>query len=670
LTATISTISWHFLLHHIRLLLLHLVHNFCKQTVLSIQTKKCGSNRTLHTINRKINMTTKTLSLITATLLLTTNAFADVTLEEITVTTASKTDQKLTGITANTAVITAQEIEERGYTTVAEALNGLAGISITQNGGLGQTTSIYVRGMESKRTLVLIDGIRTNDLTGTSGAPFAHLTIDNIAQIEVIKGAQSGVWGADASAGVINIITKKSTSGEHGSFYVEAGNFNTKKYGASLSKTTDTYHVAISQNVVKTDGFSAQLPAGEDLDIYEDDGYKNTTTTFDLGYKINETNKIDFSHKIVDAHGDYDTFGNPDALATSSTKDKFTSLNFNHIDSFNEVNLYAKRSKFNREYIASNYKGDVETTNFKGEVKEYGITSKIPYTESDFVLVGAEYKKFKQQDTIKKDFDNKGFFITNSNTFKNPFGEDLIFTQSLRQDNYSDFDNKTTVKIGLKNNCGLVEGLSVAANYGTAYNVPTLYQLYSPYGNKTLNPESTESFDATLAYKDFTLSYFDTKIDDMIDFDLTTYKYANISGTSKIQGIEASYQKEFFSDLLVTFNYTHLLKAQNHDGEDLRRRAKDDVKIALDYYGISNLHLGVDAQYLGSRTDVLFNADFSTSDVETGKYTVVNMTANYDLNKEVELYGKIVNLTDEKYQTVYGYATSPRAFYAGVRAKF
>jgi len=615
-------------------------------------------------------MTTKTLSLVAASLLLTTNTFADVTLKDITITTASKTKQKLASITANTTVITAQEIEERGYTTVAEALNNIAGISVTQNGGLGQATSVYLRGMDSKRTLVLIDGVRANDLTGTSGSPYADMMIDNIAQIEIIKGAQSGVWGADASAGVINIITKKATLGEHGTLYAEAGSFKTKKYGVSLSKATDTYNVKMSQHVVKTDGFSAQLPAGEDLDKYEDDRYKNTTTTFDLGYNINETNKIDFSHKIIDAHGDYDTFGNPDGLATSSTNDKFSSLQFNHVDSFNEINLYAKRSKFNREYIAPNYKGEIETTTFKGEVKEYGMTSKIPYAGSDFLLVGAEYKKFEQQDAIKKEFNNKGFFISNSNTFKNPFGKDLIFTQSLRQDNYNNFDNKTTVKIGLKNNCALVEGLNIAANYGTAYNVPTLYQLYSPYGLESLNPESTASFDVTLSYKDLTLAYFDTKIDDMIDFDSITSKYANISGTSKISGIEASYQTEIFADFLFSLNYTHLLKAEDQKGNELHRRVKDDVKLALDYYGIANFHLGVDAQYIGSRTDMKFNPDFTSSDVQTGKYTVVNLTADYQMTKAFEVYGKIVNLTDEEYQTVYGYATSPRAFYAGVKAKF
>lgn len=615
-------------------------------------------------------MTTKTLSIITSTLLLTTHTFADVTLQDITVTTATKTNQSIKNITANTSVITAQEIEERGFSTVAQALNSIAGISFTQNGGLGQTTALYLRGMATKRTLVLIDGVRANDLTGSSGAPFAHLMIHNIAQIEVIKGAQSGVWGADASAGVINIITKKAGVGSHGAAYAEAGSFNTTKKGVTLSQSTKSYSAKISHNVVKTDGFSAQKAQNVDLDTLEDDGYENTTTTFDLGYNINETNKLDFSYKIIDSEGDYDSFGAPNSLATSTTKNTFTALNFNHIDSFNEVNLYAKRSKFNRNFTETNYEGVVETTPFKGEVKEYGLTSKIPYAASDFVLVGVEYKNFEQQDSIVKKFDNKGFFATNTNTFNGLVAGQTIFTQSLRHDSYSTFDNKTTGKIGLKHIHGTIEGLTTSVNYGTAYNVPTLYQLYSPYGSEALNPESTTSFDVTVQYKDFTLSYFDTKIEDMIDFDTATFKYNNIAGTSKIQGIEASYQQEVFSDMLVTLNYTHLLTTENHNGEDLKRRAKDDVNIALDYYGFTNLHLGIDAQYVGSRTDIVFNTDYTTSDVETGKYLLLNMTANYDLNKQVQVYGKIENLTDETYQTVYGYATSPRAFYLGLKAKF
>jgi vitamin B12 transporter len=613
-------------------------------------------------------MTKKSLSLITATLLLTTSTFAEETLQDITVISATKTSQSIKSVTSNVSVITAKDIEERGFTSVTEALNSLAGVSFTQNGGLGTTTSVRLRGMDSKRTLVLIDGIRYNDVTSSSGAPFAHLMVDNIAQIEVLKGAQSGVWGADASAGVINIITKKAKAGTHGSLHAQRGSFGTNKYGVTLSQKGANYDAKLSHNVVETDGFSAQHPEGKKLDTLEDDGYENKTTSLNLGFNINETNKIELSHTIIDANGEYDPFGQPDGIATSTTKDTFSSVNFKHVDSFNEVNLYAKRSEFDRTFTAANFSGVVGTTPFEGEVKEYGLTSKIPYDTADFVLVGAEYKKFEQQDSINKDFDNKAFFVSNSNTFKGFMGGETIFTQSLRYDSYSTFDNKTTGKIGLKYLHADIEDLSMSVNYGTAYNVPSLYQLYSAYGLETLKPESTKSFDVTLGYKDFRITYFDTKIDDMIDFD--SAKYGNISGTSKIAGLEAFYQKEIVENFLLSVNYTHLTKAQDQKGNDLIRRVKDDVKIALDYYGIEKLHLGVNAQYVGSRTDVKFNPDFSKSDVQTGKYTVVNMTANYALNQEVEVYAKIVNLSDEEYQTVYGYATSPRAFHAGVRANF
>ena len=615
-------------------------------------------------------MTTKTLSLVTATLLLSTHLFAEETLQDITVVSATKIIQNIKDVTSNVDVITAQDIEERGFTTVTEALDSLVGISFTQNGGLGQSTSVYVRGMDSKRTLVLIDGIRYNDVTSLNGAPFEHLMIDNILQIEVIKGAQSGIWGADASAGVINIITKDAQKGTHGSVHAEKGNFNTNKYGVTISKTIEDFYVKMAHNVVKSDGFSAQTKDGADLNTLEDDGYKNTTTVFNVGYAINETNKIDISHTIIDASGDYDTFGNPDGIATHTTNDTFSSINFNHVDSFNELNVYANRSTFDRTYTAPDFTGVVKTTPYKGKVEEFGINSKIPYASTDFLVVGAEYKKFKQADSIQKDFENKSFFITNSNTFKGFIGGETILTESIRYDTYSNFEDKTTFKIGLKHTYEAIEGFSTSLNYGTAYNVPSLYQLYSPYGLDTLNPETTTSFDITLAYKDLKISYFDTKIDDMIDFDSATFKYANIAGTSKISGLEASYQKKVYSDVLLSFNYTRLLKAQDQEGNELKRRIADHVKLSIDYYGITDLHLGVDAQYVGSRTDTKFNPDFSKSDVETGKYTVLNFTANYNVTQKMEVYGKILNLTDEEYQTVYGYATSPRAFYAGVRAKF
>jgi vitamin B12 transporter len=617
-------------------------------------------------------MTIKSLSLITATLLLTTNIVALEDIGEITVVSATKSSQNIKEVTSNVDVITAQEIEERGYTTVTQALNSLAGVSFNSNGGLGQNTSLYLRGMSTNRTLVLIDGIRYNNVTSPSGAAYAHLMVGDIAQIEVVKGAQSGIWGADASAGVINIVTKKAQPGVHGSFYAEAGSFKTNKVGGDLSYSNETFYFKVAHNYVKTDGFSAFSPNGDDLDKYEDDGYRNNTTNIQAGLQINENNKIDITHTIIDAKVESDPYDrtifaiNPNGEYNSEVKDTFSSVNFNHIDSFNELNIYAKNSKFDREYL-----NDLYSPNFDGNVREYGINSKIPYRNEDFALVGIDYKKFEHENDIDETYNNKGIFITNSNTFKGFMGGKTILTESIRYDRYSAFENKTTGKIGLKHIHEKIEGLITSINYGTAYNVPTLYQLYSPYGNQGLNPEETKSFDVTVEYKDFTLTYFDTKIDDMIDFDMTTFTYGNIAGTSKINGLEAAYKITFFDTLLVNMNYTHLFKAQDKDGEDLRRRAKDNFKIALDYYGIENLHLGVDAEYVGSRTDTGNSVwPAPAPDVETGKYAVVNMTANYDITKQIEVYAKIENITDEYYQTVYNYSSSPRAFYAGVRAKF
>ena len=626
-------------------------------------------------------MTTKTLSLITATLLLTTQTFAEETLEDtnvttatettlkdINVTTATKTTQKISDITSNINVITSDELEDRGFTTVAEALSTLPGVSFSSNGGLGGTTSVYVRGFSTQRTLVLIDGVRFNDNTSTSGASFEHLMIADIEQIEVVKGAQSGVWGADASAGVINIISKKAKSGSHGEVHVEAGSFKTQKYGITLSQTSENYYIKASHNEVHTDGFSAQAPRGEEIDNFEDDAYENKTSLVQAGFNINETNKIDISHQIIDADTQYDGFNTPnDTKSKSTTKNTLSFINFNHIDSFNEVDIYAKMSKFDREFVSS-----FDTSAYDGKVKEYGFKSKIPYGAENFILFGVDYKSFEHENTINKKFNNQGYFLTSSSTFDGFISGKTILTKSIRYDKYSKFDNKFTGKLGLKHIHGNIEGLTTSVNYGTAYNVPTLYQLFAPatsfgaIGNADLTPETTKSFDVSVSYKDLTLTYFHNKITDLIGYG---NGYENIDGTSTIKGFEASYQAEVMEDLLLSVNYTKL-SAKDAKGKTLVRRPEQTLNVAVDYYGVKNLHVGVDASYVGSRKDVIFNPDFSTSDVQTGKYTVVNFTTDYQIAEAFKVYGKVVNVTDKYYQTAYGYATSPRAFSLGLKATF
>jgi len=619
-----------------------------------------------------MNRTIK-LSLLT-TLVLSTNLIADEKLEDITVTSATKTAQKLEDVTSNMNVITAQEIEERHYTSVAQALNALAGVNVTSNGGLGTTSTIRVRGFENNKVLVLIDGVRYNDISNSSGASFAHLMSSDIERIEVLKGAQSGVWGADAAAGVISIVTKGAKEGFNFHASQEFGSFDYSNTTLAGSYKNSDFYLKASQNRVYTNGFTAQAPKGEDLEQFEDDGYKNTTTDLKAGFNITANDKVDISHHIIDADTEYDqsvydgVYPNSvlnrtksaNSIATSSNKTTLSYINFNHRDEYNELDVYAKQSKFERKYPQE------FTKLYEGKVKEYGLKSKIPYLSNSFVLVGGDYKKFEDQASINKSFTNQALFLTNYNKLEGMLGGETMITESLRYDKYNEFDNKTTGKIGLKHTHSNIEGLTTSANYGTAYNVPSSFQLYSFYGNPNIKPEITKGYDVTVAYKDLSLTYFDNEIEDIIDFDFATSKYTNIDGKSKIKGFELSYDTNIADTIALSLGYSKL-DATDSKGEDLKRRVAESLKFGLDYYGIENLHLGLNGEYVGDRKDT----DYATyAEVNTGNYTVANFSANYEVDKHMSLYGKVDNITDKDSQTVYGYASSPRAVYAGMKLTY
>lgn len=595
-----------------------------------------------------------------AGLLIATQSYAQTQqLSTITVSSATKSEQSIKDVTSNIKVITKEEIEERHYTSLPDALNRIAGVSIVSNGGLGTSSSVYMRGNDRQRILVLIDGVRYNDVTSSNGAPFEHMMMEEIEQIEVVKGAQSGVWGADASAGVINIITKSAKKGTHGSAMVEYGSFATKKYGASLSHKTEKYSVKGSVHRVVSDGFSAfeakqgsvnYGKRGDELGL-EKDAYENTTGSVKLGYNFNDANTMEFLHTLISAKNDYDSSTADNVSNRTIIHDKFSSLIYKNSNSIAQTTLNMNRSTFDRDYSAGFL--------YDGTTKEYGVKTNIPYMNTNsFVLVGADYKEFEHTNNINETFTNKAVYITNSNKFND---DNTIITESLRADKYDKFDDKTTGKVGVKHYFN--NEFHASVNYGTSYNVPTLYHLYSTYGNANLNPESTKGYDVQLSYKDFSVTYFNTKVKDMIDYDFSISKFGNINGESTLEGVELEYSKEVLPQTLLDLNYTHL-KTRDKDDKPLRRRIKRELKFALDYYGISKLHFNLNGSYVGSRYDD------ANRTIQTGRYTLWNGAINYEINKNLKAYVKMENIFDKYYQTANGYATAGQSAYVGLKASF
>ncbi|MGB7402208.1 MAG: TonB-dependent receptor [Arcobacter sp.] len=603
-----------------------------------------------------------TTSLVASLLIATSNLHSE-ELSQITVVSATKSEQSIKDVTSNIDVITKAEIEERHFNTVSEAINSVAGINVISNGGLGKATSVFMRGFDTQRILVLIDGIRYNDFTGISGARFEHLMMSDIEQIEIIKGAQSGIWGADANAGVINIITSKAKKGTHGNVNIEYGSYNTKKVNAKISHKDEKFDVSLGVTRINSDGFTAMAPRGNNIDDYEDDGYQNTTINAKVGYDLNENNRLEISHNRINARSEYDKgpFGSSTAVKANGegyeleTKNQYTSANYINKNKFSDLKMYANYVKIDRD----DKKGF--TKEFDGTMKEYGINAKIPYNKDSFILTGIDYKITKHKNDVNKTLKNKGAFITNSTKY-----DKLIFTQSLRYDTYDLFNNKTTGKIGFRYNYN--KDLYFTSNIGTSYNVPTFYKLYnSSAGFVDLQPESTKSFDITFGYKGLEITYFHNKIDNMIEYNDSTFKYYNMDKRVRLEGIEIALKKEILEDLLFNLSYTYT-DAKDGNDKPLERRAKDSIKLGLDYYGIKNFHFNVNAEYVGDRKQYTFG----TYDVsaETGNYTIWNGVINYDVNNNLGIYMKLDNIFDKNYQTIADYATARRSAYVGLIYKF
>lgn len=589
--------------------------------------------------------------------------------EEKAIFSAYQTTSTLPETTSATKVVTSEDIGEIKPHTVVELLNTVPDISFTSNGGFGQQTSLYLRGFRQRETVFMIDGIRINDPTNLNGISVEHLLPVDVERIEIIKGSQSGVWGADAVAGVINIITKKPKKGFSANSYAEYGSFVTRRYGTTVSFANDKIYFQLGLHRFDSQSISAAEPAKGSRDYgrrwkdlgMEPDPYRNDTVNLKAGVNITDKDKIEFNFNSVDAVVYYDgydpvTFKPADANNVSHSMYKFYSLSYDKQFSGNRLNLYYNQSDFERRYTEP--AGWKPFYSYEGKFKEFGFKDRWDYTPDSFVVFGVIRQDFiDESKDINKSYHNTGYFLTNINRFGK-----LTLSESIRFDNYSALSDKTTYKVGAK--YIIYRDISLFTNYGTAYLVPIPYQLYSQYGNQDLKPQTSTNYDIGLSGENFGLTYFNYKVENKIDFDMKSFRYANIEGESKIHGFEAEFRYSFKPvKLTVSGGYAYTW-AVDKDGRKLPRIPQDKVNFAVKYYPVESLSLMFWGEYVGKRKDSLFNS------VQTGYYTLVNFTADYSLNQNFRVYVKVDNLTDKFYQTVDGYASPSRSIYAGVNVVY
>lgn len=566
---------------------------------------------------------------------------AENTLNNIVVT-ANQVEQDLEKVTSDVTIISAAELRAKRASSLIEVLNQVSGLSFTQNGGLGTSASLFTRGSDTQRTLILVDGVRAQDPSNTSGANLSDLMVANIDRIEIIKGAQSGVWGSDAAAGVINIITKQSTDTQ---INVEHGAYNTGKSAVSTGFKLGDVRLFVNASHLTSEGFSAQAPVDENIDQYEKDGYTHSNVALRAVVPINNTQQLTLAHNATDALANYDSFGDPeDEDKRSKNRTDLSQISYQAAD----TKLSLEQSIFSSKQL-----GETTPDIVRGQTRSLQLTQQF----NDF-LVGAAYadnqaSSDKYSTFMEEETNSRSVFATHSTRWRY-----LTFNEALRYDDYSNFGSEVTGKLGVK--LDISANQSLAVNYGTAYNAPNIIQILNPWG--TANPDLTpeKSAEGSLTYKlhDLSITYFDKQISDLIDWE--NNQYQNLDGTTKIKGVEAEYARRF-NGWGFGVNYTHL-NTEDADGEPLARRPDNQVGLDLNWYPNDQLDINLNGQYIATRSGDVHTA--------TENYSVWNGVMNYQIDQSLSAYLKVNNLFNTYYQVVEGYATAERSAYLGLNARF
>lgn len=586
---------------------------------------------------------------------------------ELTISTSNQSSEAIKNTTADVVVVTANEIEEHADQTVAQALSRVAGISVASNGGVGQPNSLFVRGQSAGSLLILLDGMRLNDPSSTDGrATLENLMTDNIAQIEVIKGGSSSIWGGNASAGVINIISKKVTQkGLHGNISLNGGSYNTKGANALLSYGSGKLTAQLMASYLNSDSFSALAPRDA-----ENDKYNNKTANFKIGYNFDDNNRVDFTYYWIDAEGDYDDSFSMDLANDSyshytSTQENIQ-LQYQYSNEYFQSTNRASQGTYERDYYTNSY-GEAQNQ-YRSTIKEISSINAYKYNNGKVVL-GLEGKDIDGLNNYISDFPstpsqsiykNRAVFLSNSYNIANS----TLLETNIRYDDFDAFENKTTYKIGVKHNYSLWQGFTTRANYYTSYDAPSAYQLANAAMGELLKPSYSKGFDISANYKELlSVSYFNTKLDNPIDYDMNRFGYYNVGGEEKFSGVEISSQYKLSSlGVILAANFTHLITYESHDTTALSNRAVDVANISADYFTSGGMHFSVTGQYVGDRVDV--------SSEETGNYSLWNLNFDTTIYKDFKLYINAKNIFDKEYESVYGYATEGRSIYARVTYKF
>ena len=593
-------------------------------------------------------------------------------------------------------VISAADLEKKSGQSLATVLSQVTGLEINGNQSAnGKNLGYYIRGGKNRQVLILIDGIPVTDASGISFEyDLRLLPVEQVERIEIMKGAASTLYGTGAATGVINITLKKSSKKEiEGNAYMNIGSNNTAdnhhyngqefNQGISVNGTVSKVNYFAGLNSTETNGMSQIAAPTSDTD-YETDRFSRQNVLAKLGYKATEKLTLDFFGNYDRIKNDYDlSFDNTGFNDTDINKTKSEQIRFGFAPKYQynkgEFVLNSGFTKITRDYDELNtFSNTVDYSLYESRSIVVDGYNKYNFSNQLAIILGATYQfnDMKSQtpfSTIEKELtkfnivDGYTTLVYNSN-----FG--LNVNTGGRLNHHSAYGNNFVFNFNPSYNFKTSFPFKMLASYSTAYVTPSLYQLYSEYGNDTLTPEKNATieagFETELMNKKLKLNTvaFYRDQNDAINFyfNPVTFDsfYVNVDGSTKAKGVESSLSYAVLPKLHINANYTF-----TQVDEVLNRLIpKHKANASLEYQPSSRTLFNVSYQYFDARNDAFYDANtFSVLPIKLGSYQLVNLLVKHELIKNrLTVFGAATNILNEEFVENVGYATRGRNFKIGL----
>jgi vitamin B12 transporter len=602
------------------------------------------------------------------------------------------------------SVITRQQIQQMQPFSLTEVLRQVPGVDVVQNGYLGGTSSIFIRGMNAGHTLVLVNGVRLNDPIAPDRT-FSYLdqiSPDSVERIEVLRGPQSTLYGSDSMGGVVNIITRQGEPGKP-TLYAKltAGSQGTLQQDIALgSQYRDKLKSFLHVTRQDVRGISAAsnrygiTSFGTAYNNAERDGYHNTTITARTEYTPTQNLSLDVATLFTRARFDLDSFGgyrgdDPNFTGANRT---FTLNGGSRLQLFEgryeQVTRLAysdiRRENFNEPDVLNSGKSH---DRYRGKLLNFDFQNNFYLHRTNTLTAGLNVQhewgdSYFRSLSIFGPFNSEAQLRSATNTAfyvqdRISLWDRWFTTLGYRMDHHNRFGNHHNFRADSIYTVKQT-GTRLKGSFGTGFKAPTLSQLYGAFGaNPNLRPETSTGWDVGIEQPlienkiQVGATVFQNQVRNLIDFRSQGFAtfYTNVE-QARMQGIETYIASQPFQCLQIRSTYTYTdtkdLGPSTTQGDPLLRRPRNKASLNINYQPVKRLNVNLDITHTGQRSDLDFFS-FPAQEVKLKAFTLINLAVTLALSDHVSLYGRVVNFLDTPYETVKGYGNPRISAYGGLK---